>query len=129
MHAVYIAVSYYFSSVSNFDLHSQKNAVYNFKLLERGKNLLYVGDYNSLQPYTFGRGYGYKWLSIIKINNRSLPSFGFGRTTTPATPLPSLTPSHPSAAPKSLQIATVRLQNWYRDLSNIAILFHGIYRG
>jgi hypothetical protein len=46
--------------------------------------------------------YGYKWLSIIKINNRSLPSSGFGRTTTPATPLPSLTPSHPSAAPKSL---------------------------
>jgi hypothetical protein len=58
-----------------------------FTLLERGKNLL--------------SGYGYKWLSIIKINNRSLPSSGFGRTT-PATPLPSLTPSHPSAAPKSL---------------------------
>jgi hypothetical protein len=29
------------------DNHStQKNAVYNFTLLERGKNLLYVGDYS-----------------------------------------------------------------------------------
>jgi hypothetical protein len=71
------------------DNHStQKNAVYNFTLLERGRNLL--------------SGCGYKWLSIIKINNRSLPISGFGRTTTPATPLPPITPSHPSAAPKSL---------------------------